>query len=755
VKSRAGVLLLLLVLVSCADRTNGKARQPIYDPARADHAELWQFCGATAETVGGATRVTFAPEGIAYLLWLFPCDWSGWKQLEVNVDAAQKMTLTVAVFDDFDSCALRTETVKAGAARLVFALEDILRDGVQPLFVKKIVLWADAGAQPASLTLGRIDLSGTAETDKVPRNWMTLCDGESPHSESMWEQFRSGGAQAVSEHVTQGRKAIRLQFAGNTYSSAFGLIQPDWRGYKRLVMDVFNPTEGIVKLRIGIRPSWLFYNGVEGVHVAQLKPGANHIVCNLLKMAAEAEGTSGKKFDFSIMQNFTLKLLDNDHTVNLYFDDIHLEGWKAKRPGAVPAFLTRSYEGEWYERFGLKDDTFAVEPLSPEELASGKLPGMTELTVARGGHLLAGVAKINITPTNIRQGRGARLLSNVFARALVLSDGRTKAAIVTLDWLFGWGPATDASRQIAARLTDIPKENIFIWVTHNHSGPEAWRQIGTKGYEKDASEWIASAVVRARQQMRPVRLRGAKANFDLNYNRRIVCENGKAAGFLWEKYLEKHWDRGAVDKEMGLVVLEDGTGRPIASLVMYAGHANMNCLVDRSHNADYPGVVCTTLEPEIGAPILFINGGFGDVDMKGNAVSLERTVKAGLDVARAVSRLRKDLRPLKATPVRCDYVSRPAAPMGQESGRTITVGAVAFGEVAFVQPPGELYNEFSLEIKKGSPYPFTFTAYWQGGYLPTRKAIAEGGYGTESGPDWGELSRDLSIELLKQLHDRN
>ena len=752
---RRTLLLACVTLALLLNAQQKAAALTLYDPAAPASAALWQFYGAKAETVDGARRVTFGPEGVAYMLWNFPRDWSDRARLEVNVLAAQDMSVSVAVCDEWDTYALHTEAVKAGPARLVFPMPEIVRDGIQLCFMKKIAISARAKEPPAVLTLGRIELVGILGTGAMPRNWMTLCDGESPRSESVWEQFRSGRARAAEEHATRGKRSVRLTFQGEHWCSAYGFIQPDWRGYEKLVMEIFNPTEEELKLRISFRPTWTFYNGVEAVHVASLKRGVNHVVCDLAEAAAEAERESGRKFDFSVIQNFPFRMLENEKTVSVYVDDVHLEGPDATRPAPVPAFLTKSHESEWYERFGLTDTAFATEPLSAEELGGDKPVEVTDLSTVPQGRLLAGVAKISITPTASREGRGRPLLSNVYARAVVLSDGRTKAAFVVLDWLAAWGPVTDVSKEIAARLTDIPGKNIFVWATHNHSGPHAWGRIGTKGYKKDVSGWIASAVVRARQKMQPVRLRGAKGNFDLNFNRRYVFPDGTAGGFLWHRYLEKHWDHSFVDKEMGLVVLEDDRKRPVASLVMYSGHANMNCVINTTYNADYPGVACTTLERQTGAPVLFINGSFGNVDMKGNALSLERTVKTGLDVARAVHQLTTRLEPLKTTPVRCGYRSRQAAPWGGKPGRTIEAAALAFGDVAFAQSAGELYTEFSPEIKKGSPYPFTFTTYWRGGYLPTRKATMEGGYRTNRGPDWGELTRDLSIELLKQLHEQN
>ena len=48
-----------------------------------------------------------------------------------------------------------------------------------------------------------------------------------------------------------------------------------------------------------------------------------------------------------------------------------------------------------------------------------------------------------------------------------------------------------------------------------------------------------------------------------------------------------------------------------------------------------------------------------------------------------------------------------------------------------------------------------FVGYANGlfGYCPTRRAKDQGGYGSDGrGSDWGELSRDLCVELLREMH---
>ena len=60
------------------------------------------------------------------------------------------------------------------------------------------------------------------------------------------------------------------------------------------------------------------------------------------------------------------------------------------------------------------------------------------------------------------------------------------------------------------------------------------------------------------------------------------------------------------------------------------------------------------------------------------------------------------------------------------------VHAMTVGDTAWVGIPGELFVEIGLEIKRASPFPHTMVCGYTNdsvGYLPTRKAFPDGGYG--------------------------
>ena len=78
-------------------------------------------------------------------------------------------------------------------------------------------------------------------------------------------------------------------------------------------------------------------------------------------------------------------------------------------------------------------------------------------------------------------------------------------------------------------------------------------------------------------------------------------------------------------------------------------------------------------------------------------------------------------------------------------------------EVALVALPGEVFVDLGLAIKQASPFDTTLVvelAHDAPGYVPTRKAFAEGSYETVNSriaPGGGEMLVAAAVELLRQL----
>ena len=63
------------------------------------------------------------------------------------------------------------------------------------------------------------------------------------------------------------------------------------------------------------------------------------------------------------------------------------------------------------------------------------------------------------------------------AGVLVLDDGETKAAIVTLDIIAAWDDLVTRARAAIEKEIGVPAANIMVCASHNHSGPDGKRTL--------------------------------------------------------------------------------------------------------------------------------------------------------------------------------------------------------------------------------------------------------------------------------------
>src|SRR5688500_15326999 len=130
--------------------------------------------------------------------------------------------------------------------------------------------------------------------------------------------------------------------------------------------------------------------------------------------------------------------------------------------------------------------------------------------------LRAGAAKAIITPPvghrmgqwGLRQGRSRGVHRHLYARALVLDDGDTQLAILTLDVV---GISRDVLNQLRGhveRLTGIKPDRLLVSSTHNHTTPDQMRNVPPElaAYAAVLTENAAGAVYEAVGKLEPARL---------------------------------------------------------------------------------------------------------------------------------------------------------------------------------------------------------------------------------------------------------
>ncbi len=177
----------------------------------------------------------------------------------------------------------------------------------------------------------------------------------------------------------------------------------------------------------------------------------------------------------------------------------------------------------------------------------------------------AGVASADVTPAKqmgVSGGLGTpspttQTKGRLEVRALVLADGPTRVAIVSVPFIGFPGVLAD---RVRAQVTGVPPEAIMIGSTHTHSAPDMYAFLDEKGNCTADLEYIdfvvgkaAAAITEAAAKLRPASLKIAtdKAKGKIAYN----------------YYAPQLYDpRCSVLQAIG------ADGKPFATLVNYAIH---------------------------------------------------------------------------------------------------------------------------------------------------------------------------------------
>jgi len=191
----------------------------------------------------------------------------------------------------------------------------------------------------------------------------------------------------------------------------------------------------------------------------------------------------------------------------------------------------------------------------------------------------------------------------VKARALVLDDGATKVAIVSVDLL---GVTREAKAAVVERVArrGFTSATVFLTATHTHAGPGGLASIPlfrpmTGLFDRarfdEVTEKIALAIERADDARAPATLRfGATRAPGLQRNR-------EAEG-------------GPVDDRLRVLRVDGLDGRPRGLVVHFAAHPTILPAGNRKISAEWPGAMCDALEARYPDAIaMLLQGALGDV----------------------------------------------------------------------------------------------------------------------------------------------
>jgi hypothetical protein len=474
----------------------------------------------------------------------------------------------------------------------------------------------------------------------------------------------------------------------------------------------------------------------------------------------------------------------------------------------------------------------------------------------------AGVSKVNITkdkPTGL-------VNDPLYAKALVLDDGKNKAVVITTDMInIGLSELAEIRTRLQNELK-INGNNVMINASHNH-----WVN---DQLAEDYVERIIKAVKEASQKMVPVKVGGGTGiEKRISMNRRLLLTNGKE--WTIRRATPEPEDNmvksiaGGFDPEIGILRIDRIDGKPLAILFTFADH-NYTGVPNRGATAGFPGFASKIIEENLGngAVALFMQGAAGDItpilykdvnapkqdEVHGTLLGLSTlqgwrntTVKkdAGISVIReelslpARTDIQKHIDTLEAKktvildyfkgegcgahgagtklnfkaflPLYIKYMMSPEYPsdysyrymqeekigindlevMDVDNKRDMEkylnciykmeellvteanlgylknskpqdpvkaeIMGLKVGDFILITFSGEVFSQIGLNIKKASPYEYTFVSgYTNGsvGYSPTPDAYNGDAYEvslSKLAPEWQKIFEDKAIEILKKL----
>lgn len=446
--------------------------------------------------------------------------------------------------------------------------------------------------------------------------------------------------------------------------------------------------------------------------------------------------------------------------------------------------------------------------------------------ITAGSTLKIGIAEVNYTPRiglalvgnyrgNDYASRGVH--DSLYAKALVASDEKgMKVAVLTIDICMLPKEPVEFMRAYIASRTDIKAENVMIMATHTHSGPPS----DLSG--PDAKEFLAKAagaVILANDRLKSTVISvGRSSESRISHNRRLKCKDG-TTHMCWEKFAPgfviEPW--GSIDPEVITLSFEQ-EGRQTGVLVNFGCHATTLTGNNWLYTADYPGYLAESIKRVKGKDFmsLFCNGCCGNVTQVDYRIGFPDTYQEcqrigyilGVSALEAMSNAQvvssdkiavsREMVPLSRIDISDEQlewakaimkkVEKEGMPPIQADGLpdaqyakdwiemrknqnvtdSVEVMVVRIGDVAFVGLPGEIFNEFGIDIKAKSPCKNTIVTGLtndERSYFPTAVSFTQGpkgftpyitGYETTPGSTLyeigsGEKLAESAVNQLKKL----
>ncbi len=415
--------------------------------------------------------------------------------------------------------------------------------------------------------------------------------------------------------------------------------------------------------------------------------------------------------------------------------------------------------------------------MKPIAIASAAILGIliaTRAATAQG--LQAGAAAELLTADDsmvigggIGPGKAHGQEGDLRASALILDDGRGgKVALIACDVLMIERDVLDRAARRVETATGVPFDHILINATHTHHAPTT---ATIHGYERDETftkqveDRIVRAAEAAARRLSPSRfLFRLGEESSVGKNSRLLLKDGT---IYWVgPFDDAVRPTGPFDPELPVLAFRRRDGGLEAVLFNHSTHT-IGTKKPGVRSPSFYGLAAQELEKERGGTFLFFEGASGSTHNLGVPADeathrIRQAVASTLDAAseRPVDRVDairkeitvrvrrfqedaddravvayctkriKDEQAARKTIEIFRAMRRQVAPrQGQE--RRTWVQAVRIGDVAIVGVPGEYFTALGEEIKRRSPFRYTYVFELANdyiGYIPDAPGFDRGGY---------------------------
>jgi len=250
----------------------------------------------------------------------------------------------------------------------------------------------------------------------------------------------------------------------------------------------------------------------------------------------------------------------------------------------------------------------------------------------------AGAVALDVSPKQfpvlVNGGMTSRTANGVtdpiYAKALVLTDGKLEIAIVVVDSCMMPRPMLDEAKALATKRTGIPSDRILISATHTHTAPSTLGCLGTKAdprYTPYLKGKIAEAIATAQKKLEPAQVGWNKVNAqEFTALRRWVRRPDRIGidpfgnpTVRANMHAGRNWDdvtgeSGPEDPDLTLISIQNLKGKPLAILANFSMHYFGGA---KAVSADYFGKFATNLRDMLDTDESFVgimsHGCSGDI----------------------------------------------------------------------------------------------------------------------------------------------